>query len=122
MEHRDMTITYTWSFPHLEVVPSKDGMTNVVKVVHWRIMASEDGYTEEAYGSVSLSDPDPDTFTAFDGLTKETVQSWVEGAMNAQDGEEAGDTSAVDKLKEALANRIAQKKAPPVVSMPAPWE
>jgi hypothetical protein len=113
-----MTTTYTWSFPHLEVAPSLDGLTNVVKTVHWRIMATEDGHSAEAYGSVSLSDPDPDTFTAFDGLTKETVQGWVEATLNAE-GE--GEVLVVERMKTSLAEQIARAKAPPVVTMPAPW-
>jgi hypothetical protein len=113
-----MTTTYTWSFPHLEVAPSLDGLTNVVKTVHWRIMATEDGHSAEAYGSVSLSDPDPDTFTAFDTLTKADVQAWVESALNAQS---EGEVSVVDQMKTSLAEQIARAKAPPVVTMPAPW-
>jgi hypothetical protein len=113
-----MTTTYTWSFPHLEVAPSVDGLTNVVKVVHWRITATDDGHSAEAYGSVSLSDPDPDTFTAFDTLTKEIVQGWVEAAIN---GQSEGEVSVVDQMKTSLTEQIARAKAPPVVTMPAPW-
>ena len=113
-----MTTTYTWTFPHLEVAPSHDGLTNVVKVVHWRVTATDDGYAEEAYGSVSLSDPDPSTFTAFDGLTKETVEGWVKAAING----EGEDGDGVAKLEAALQQRIDAKKAPSIVSMPAPWD
>lgn len=112
-----MATTYNWTFPHLEVAPHSNGLTNVVKVVHWRVTATDDGYAEEAYGSVSLSDPDPTVFEAYEGLTKEKVEGWVKDALNAQ-GEE-GD--AVAKLEQALQQRIDQKKAPAVVTMPAPW-
>jgi hypothetical protein len=113
-----MTASYIWAFPHLEVKPSADGLSNVVSVVHWRLIASDDGYSAEAYGSVSLSDPDPDTFTAFDDLTKADVQAWAESALNAQS---EGEVSAVDQIKASLAEQIARAKAPPVVTMPAPW-
>lgn len=110
-----MSIAYTWTFPHLEVAPSSNGLTNVVKVVHWRVMASDAGFTEEAYGSVALSDPDPETFTAYAGLTAAAVEGWVKAAMNEQDAE------TVANLEASLAKRIEAKKAPPVVTMPAPW-
>jgi hypothetical protein len=108
-------VTYTWAFPHLEVAPSENNLSNVVKVVHWRLIATNDGYSAEAYGSASLSSPDPDTFTAFDGLTKETVQGWVEGALAGEDGD------SVTKMKDALADQIEKQKAPPVITMQAPW-
>jgi hypothetical protein len=107
--------TYTWAFPHLEVAPSENGLSNVIKVVHWRLIATDDGLSAEAYGSVSLSSPGPDAFTAFDGLTKETVQSWVEAALAGEDGD------AVTKMQDALSAQIEKQKAPPVVTMQAPW-
>ena len=31
--------TYTWSFPQFDTAPSEDGLTNVVKTIHWRLDA-----------------------------------------------------------------------------------
>jgi hypothetical protein len=107
--------TYTWAFPHLEVAPSENGLSNVVKTVHWRMIATQDGYSAEAYGSVSLSSPDPDAFTAFDGLTKATVQGWVESTLSVQD------TDAITKMQDALVAQIDRQKSPPIVTMSAPW-
>jgi hypothetical protein len=107
-------INYTWTFPHFDVAPSHDELVNVIKTVHWRLTAIDEDYSAEAYGSVSLTDPDPETFIAFEGLTAEAVQGWVESAIN-------GENDQVDQLKASLAAQIEKQKNPPVVTLAAPW-
>jgi hypothetical protein len=37
-----MANTYTWDFPALDTAPSEDGLSDVIKTIHWRITAVSD--------------------------------------------------------------------------------
>jgi hypothetical protein len=37
-----MANTYTWDFPTLDTAPSEDGLSDVIKTIHWRITAVSD--------------------------------------------------------------------------------
>lgn len=77
-----MTITYAWSFPKFEVMPSLDGLTDVVKRIHWTLTGTDaDGNSASESGVANLGKPDGDSFLAFDDLTEEQVIEWVCGTM-----------------------------------------
>ena len=50
--------TYTWSFPQFEVAPSTDGLTDIVRVIHWRVDGFDGtfsaGASDPAYFCVSI--------------------------------------------------------------------
>jgi hypothetical protein len=108
-----MAITYAWTFPALDTTPSADGLTNVVTVVHWTMVADDGaGHTSSAYGTCSVPYDPSEPFTPFQYLTKEEVTSWVV----AQLGEEQ-----VANIEASLATSIANQITPPVVQLPPPW-
>ncbi len=98
-----MTITYKWGLQcDPIVVPCLDGLTNVVKTVHWDLTAiDEDGSAARSIGCTELSGPDPDAFTAFEDLALDTVVGWVV----AKEGEDR-----IDAMKMSLASQIAVQK------------
>jgi len=102
-------IQYEWGFPSLEVEFDVDGLTNVVKTVHWTYTASEGDFSAYVYGSVGVGSPDPATFTDYAELTKEQVTEWVEAALN------------VEEMKASLAGQIEAQKAPSSGQLPPPW-
>ena len=104
-----MTITYTWEFSTFDTAPSSNGLLDVVKTIHWRLNAEEDGYRSSVYGTASLPDPDPDNYVAYEDITKQ----W---AINAT-------SSVIDvPANEAiLAADIARQKNPPIVPAPPPF-
>ena len=104
-----MSITYTWSFPQFEVAPSDDGLTDVVKVIHWRYDAADGSFSAGAYGTVALGAPDPAAFTPYADIT----QQWAIDAVSA-----SIDLPAVEA---ALAGEIDKKKNPTVVPMAPPF-
>lgn len=68
-------ITYQWTISALDCAVSKDGLTNVVKTIHWRYRgANENNITAEVYGAQSVGDPNSEEFTPFENLTKEVVE------------------------------------------------
>lgn len=102
-------ITYSWTFPVFDVAPSEDGLTDVVKTIHWRYDAVDGQYRAGAYGSVTLAPPDPNAFVPYDQITSEWAISCVSSQVN------------VPELDVNLAMQIADEKNPPVVPMPPPF-
>lgn len=104
-----MAIAYSWTFPQFDVAPSEDGLSEVVKTIHWRLDAIDAGITAGAYGAVSLGQPDPAHFTPYADITEQ----WAINQTSA-----LVDLPAVEA---ALAGQIANKKNPPVVPMTPPF-
>jgi hypothetical protein len=104
-----MAITYTWNVNTMDAAPSEDGLTDVVKVIHWRLTATDGTYTADAYSTVSLGAPDPAHFTNFNDLTEAEVISWVESKLD------------VDAVKAGLVNQLANLANPPIVTLQGPW-
>lgn len=104
-----MAIVYTWKFPQFDVIPSEDGMTDVVKIIHWRMAAVDGGYSAEAYGTVTLTAPDPDAFIPYDQITEQ----WAIDACSSE--------LKVPELQAALAANIEEQKNPPIVPMAPPF-
>lgn len=104
-----MAVTYTWNVNTMDAAPSEDGLTDVVKVVHWRLTASDGVHSVDAYSTVSLDSPDPEHYTAFADLTQEQVISWVESRLD------------VDSLKSNLETQLQNLANPPIVTLQGPW-
>ena len=103
-------ITYTWSIFRLDCAPSENGLTDVVKVIHWILQAQdENGITASCNNSYPLPSPSPEAFTDYSTLTEETVIGWLESNLD------------VGYLRSRLANEIAIQYNPPVTPLPLPW-
>lgn len=102
-------ITHTWGISQMECAPSEDGNINVVKIVHWTVLADDGSYTASCYGSVGLALPEPESFIAYDELTRATVIDWVKSALNAEE------------VEAGLATNINEQRNPKIVRPPAPW-
>lgn len=108
-------ITYTWGIAQMECAPSDDGLANVVKTVHWTLLAEDGTYVASSYGSAGLSSPDGGEFIAYNNLTKETVINWVKAALNA------GNEDCVSQMEAALAANIEEQCNPKIVRPSVPW-
>jgi hypothetical protein len=103
-------ITYIWSISKLDCAPSENGLTNVVKVIHWRLDAiDENGVSASMSNSYPLPSPSPEAFTDYSILTEETVVGWLESNLD------------VGYLQTRLANEIATQYNPPITPLPLPW-
>ena len=115
-----MANTYTWDFPTLDTAPSEDGLSDVIKTIHWRITAvsdseqdADDNYlSASSYGTAGAGEVDPDNFVAFNSVTKD----WCKEKVLASLGQTEADLQAnLDTQIDNLAN-------PPMVSkVPAGW-
>ena len=114
-----MANTYTWDFPALDTALSEDGLSDVIKTIHWRITAVSDSETDADGNAISASsygtafpELDPDNFVAFDSVTKDWCKEKVLASM--------GQTEA--KLQANLDTQIDNLANPPMVSkVPAGW-
>ena len=103
-------ITYTWSISKLDCAPSENGLTNVVKTIHWILQGQdENGITASFSNSYPLPSPTPESFTDYSTLAQETVIGWLESNLD------------VGYLHSYLANEIASKYNPPITPLPLPW-
>ena len=109
-----MTITYTWVFNPLECIPSANGMSNIVKKVHWRYSGTDGTHTSTVYGSVELDSPDPKTYIEYANLTMNTVTGWVVSAL-------AQSNTTVESLQNSINTQITDIINPPIVSNAPPW-
>jgi hypothetical protein len=108
-----MSNTKNWVIAALDVAPSDETLTDVVKTIHWRKQATETvgekTYTADMYGACSVTPPTPEAFISYTDLTEAEVIAWLEATL---------DTAAIDS---ALDTQIDMAKNPPIVSKPLPW-
>lgn len=107
-----MAISYEWKIEQMEAYPEKDGFSDVVFTVHWRVNAADGNYSATSYGSVGIQlDPASD-FIPYANLTQDEVVGWVKDALKAEQ---------VTQIETGLAGQIENLKTPPVVTPPLPW-
>ena len=103
-------ITYTWNIAQLDCAPSENGLTDVVKIIHWGLTGiDENGVSASMSNSYPLPSPTPERFTDYSLLTEATAISWLESNLD------------VGYLHTYLANEIATQYNPPITPLPLPW-
>ena len=107
-----MAIRYTWNFSGFKVKPYSDDLKDVLVSYEWRRIATEDKYTVDVYGSISLPEPNPEDFTEYCKLTKTDLENFTISLLTQE---------VVDNYDASLASSIETLKDPPVVDMKAPW-
>lgn len=101
---------YTWTISSMETAPSEDGLTDVVKTIHWRYKGVDGDYQAEVYSSFACPSPSSTDFTAYEDLTEADVIGWLEAGID------------VDAMNTNIDSQIENLKNPPIVSLPLPWE
>jgi len=110
-----MAIGYTWNVSTCDTYPTKDGKSDVVYNVHWRLTATDDinkdsegnNWTATTYGSQNVDTSDLSSFIEWSSLKASDVQGWVETALTAD---------TVTAMKTALDAQIAEKITPTSVT------
>lgn len=103
-------ITYTWSISRLDCALAENGLTDVVKVIHWGYTGQdENGVSASLNNSYPLPEPNPEAFTDYSTLTEETVIGWLESSLD------------VRYLQTTITNQIVCKYNPPITPLPLPW-
>lgn len=107
-----MPVTNTWSVAQMDCYPVYEGETDVVFTVHWLLVGYEGGVTGSVYGSCGVTLDAGASFTPYADLTQDQVIGWVQAALGAEQ---------VAALEANVAQQIADKINPPVVTPPLPW-
>jgi hypothetical protein len=107
-----MALEIKWVVEQMSCYPEKDGETDVVFTVHWRVNGSDGPYYGTNYGTQGMTYEAGNPFTPYEDLTQDQVIGWVKDAM----GEER-----VVEIESNVAKQIENQKNPPVVSPPLPW-
>lgn len=104
-----MSTTYNWVINQLDTKPKEDGLTDVVVVVHWTRMATQDAIVVSSYGTMNCQTPSETDFTAYPDLTFEQVCGWLDAGL---------DVTAIDL---GLNSQIENIINPPIIVLPLPW-
>ena len=82
-----MANTYSWQINALDTYPSKENLNDVVYNIHWSLIATSDqtgsdgnAYTANFIGTQTIAAPDANNYTAFEDLTQEIVEGWLEAS------------------------------------------
>jgi hypothetical protein len=82
-------------------------LEKVITNIHWRYSGTdEDGVSEETYGCQSVPSPNPEAFTAYEEVTKEMVEEWLESMMD------------MEELQSRITASIELKKNPVTITLP----
>lgn len=112
-----MANTYSWVINALDTYPTQDSLLDVVYNIHWGLIATSDQtdtegnvYTASSIGAQAIPAAETESFTAFEDLTQEIVEVWLE----------ASDLD-VDEIKASLDAQITEKITPTSVTKATPW-
>ena len=101
--------TYNWVINQMDTKPTEDGLTDVVSVIHWSRIATQDEIVVSSYGTMNCTTPSETDFTAYPDLTQAQVEGWLENGL---------DTETIDlNLDKQIENIIN----PPLIVLPLPW-
>jgi hypothetical protein len=107
-----MEINYEWNFNPLESYPTASGETNVVFLVHWQLRATTESYQAQTVGYERVNYESGSAFIAFNELTKEIVQTWVQNSIGEDN---------IARMKSNLVDNINNQINPPIIIQQAPW-
>ncbi len=107
-----MPNTYTWVIEQLDCYPQKDGHTDVVFTVHWRLNGTDGTNTATVYGTVGLNYEPGQPYTPYADLTQAQVVGWVQAALGPEQ---------VQALTDNVAAQLAAIANPPVMTPLLPW-
>lgn len=109
-----MAITYNWVINQLDTAPSEDGLTDVVKVVHWTRTAEQfvggEPINVSSYGTMGCATPSATDFTAYPDLTYDQVCGWLNAGL------------PVAEIDLGLDTQIQNIINPPIIVLPNPWD
>lgn len=101
---------FKWIISAMDCAPQTDGLTDVVKAVHWRRIFTDGEYTVDIYGVCEVGSPTPEHFVSYQDLTKEEVEGWLEVALD------------VPKISEQLIILMENARFPEIITLPPPFQ
>ena len=91
--------TYQFKINAVDVHTQVGDLDKVIYSVHWSYVAeNEDGVTADIMGVKSVSEPNPDSFIAFDQLVQADIISWIEPSFQLSEMQSALDVQIAEKI------------------------
>jgi hypothetical protein len=118
-------MAFSFLISQLDSIPSLDGMDKVISGIHWRAQKvyEESVYNEEfgdnvykayftadTYGALAVDAPHEASFTPYDEVTKEMVESWLTASLDCE------------TIETNLDSQIANFLYPSIVAYALPWK
>lgn len=100
-----------WTVSTMDRTLSDGDLSDVVTTLHWQCTDSDGEHSGRCYGTVGLSAPDADAFTAYADISEADAIAWAKAAI----GEEQ-----VEAYEASVASQIELSKNP-VSGNGVPW-
>ena len=94
-----------------DVIPSDNGLTNVITKVNIVIVATYSHFTDSAFYTMSLSPPSPSSFIDYETLTRDIVLGWINDCQDQ--------IFLAKKLE--LTNKLSEQANKPVITIKPPF-
>ena len=107
-----MTPTFTLTISEMMAYPEYQGNTNYVYQINWSYKGDDGTFSTAMSGSTNVPESDPQSFTPYNELTKEMVESWIQ---------EYTDPAIWPDYEGKISGWITAQYTPPVVTPPLPW-
>lgn len=103
---------YKWTILAMECIANKNGFDNIVKIVDWRLTASQNGISADYTWATDISGANTSNFVAYEDLTPEIVIEWVKKAVGAE---------KLSQIETDLAKTVKDTISPPITRPNLPW-
>jgi hypothetical protein len=103
--------TFNYYINTFDVIPSDNGLTNVISKINIVIVATHSYFTESSFYTISLGPPSESSFISYESLTQEIVQGWIN---------ECQDSIFVAKKLE-LTNKLTEQATKPIITIKPPF-
>ena len=102
--------TYNWVINQMDTIPKEGTLLDVVSVIHWSRIATQDEIVVSSYGTMNCTTPSETDFTAYPDLTQAQVEGWLDAGLDVPTID-----ANLDKQIENIIN-------PPIIVLPLPWQ
>jgi hypothetical protein len=102
--------TYNWVINQMDTIPKEGTLLDVVSVIHWSRIATQDEIVVSSYGTMNCTTPSETDFTAYPDLTQAQVEGWLDAGLDVPTID-----ANLDKQIENIIN-------PPLIVLPLPWQ
>lgn len=102
--------TYNWVINQMDTIPKEGTLLDVVSVIHWSRIATQDEIVVSSYGTMNCTTPSETDFTAYPDLTQAQVEGWLDAGLDLPTID-----ANLDKQIENIIN-------PPIIVLPIPWQ
>ena len=99
-----------WVINQMDTIPKEGTLLDVVSVIHWSRIATQDEIVVSSYGTMNCTTPSETDFTAYPDLTQAQVEGWLDAGLDVPTID-----ANLDKQIEDIIN-------PPLIVLPLPWQ